>query len=157
MSEAACETVHLRAGRSKSGRPVDEEIRVERLSATQVRVAASPGLLLGVAAGDIIEPDHTGGFRLIERGGNLAVQLHGDTQQVDQALAAALGDLRYRFDGRAKQLTVLTIPVSETFARVEAALNRLCAQVPGSAWYYGNVYDDADGVTPLNWWLPRPA
>ena len=22
-----------------------------------------------------------------------------------------------------------------------------------SAWMYGNVYDPADGETPLNWWL----
>jgi hypothetical protein len=23
---------------------------------------------------------------------------------------------------------------------------------PNCEWYYGNVYDLKDGVTPLNWW-----
>jgi hypothetical protein len=26
------------------------------------------------------------------------------------------------------------------------------ARFPDSIWYYGNVYDPEDGVTPLNWW-----
>jgi hypothetical protein len=30
-------------------------------------------------------------------------------------------------------------------------LGEMMEQFPGSEWYYGNVYDPRDGVTPLNW------
>jgi hypothetical protein len=29
------------------------------------------------------------------------------------------------------------------------------SKYPGCQWIYGNVYDPADGVTPLNWWLDK--
>jgi len=146
-------TITLLAGHKKSGDPVHEELLVDRLSASHVRLVATPGLLLGVAAGDVLELHGSGGYTIIERGGNLGVQVFGDASAVDHALAEALDGLDYRVDGRTPKLTVLTLPVAQGFPAVEKGLNGLCHNVPGSEWYFGNVYDNDDGVTPLNWWV----
>jgi hypothetical protein len=144
--------LNLLAGKKKSGQPVHEEVLVDRLSPGRYRIVASPGLVLGVAAGDVIETiGDEGGFRVVSRGGNLAIQLFGDNCLVDEHLHELSG-LSHAIDGRAQNLTVLTVPVRLGFARVEAALNDFCLRHPGIKWYYGNVYDPTDGVTPLNWW-----
>lgn len=48
-------------------------------------------------------------------------------------------------DGRARGLTVFTIPVSAGFACVEEIFNRLTKRHPEVEWYFGNVYDPVDG------------
>ncbi len=49
------QTLDLRAGVKTSGEPVYEEVLVDGLGNRTYRLAASPGLVLGVAAGDVIE------------------------------------------------------------------------------------------------------
>ena len=49
------------------------------------------------------------------------------------------------------RLLIYSVHVSLGFAAIEALLN--AAMDEQSAWFYGNVYDPADGTTPLNWWL----
>jgi hypothetical protein len=98
-------TIELVAGTRTNGSTVTEEVRVAPLGEGRFRVLQSPGLVLGIAAGDAIE----------------------------------------LLDG-------LTIDVAAGFPALEARLNALVAQFPGCEWYYGNVHDPDDGVTPLNWW-----
>jgi hypothetical protein len=47
---------------------------------------------------------------------------------------------------------VFTVPVSAGFGAVEAAFDGYVRRQPGAEWYFGNVYDERDGMTPLNWW-----
>jgi hypothetical protein len=145
-------TVSLVAGHASSGRPVLEEVLVDRLDADVYRIVATPGLVLGVAAGDTIRVQPDTGFTLLERGRNLAIQVYGPHELADEVVTDvwALGG---SLDGRAKGLTVFTIPVDATFPRVEAIFDGLAARHPEVEWYFGNVYDETDGVTPLNWWL----
>lgn len=123
---------------------------MDQLSVNQFKIVASPGLVLGIAAGDVVETEEDGGFRVISRGGNLAIQLYGDNCLVDEHLHE-LGELSHAVDGRAQGITILTVPVQLGFSRVERVLSEFCRRHSGIRWYYGNVYD-TDGVTPLNWW-----
>jgi hypothetical protein len=67
-------------------------------------------------------------------------------------LAASLGGV---VDGNIERGAVLTIPVATGFSKIEAALSELCQSHSGLEWIYGNVYDPADGKTPLRWWEAR--
>ena len=64
-----------------------------------------------------------------------------------------LEPLNGRLDGRSAQQLVFTVPASAGLAVVESAMTEVVRQFPKTEWYYGNVYDPVDGVTPLNWWL----
>jgi len=148
--------LQLLAGRKSSGEPVHEEVLVDEIAPNRYRVAATPGFVLGIAAGDVIEvSSNKDEFRTIDRGGNLAVHLYGDNCLVDDHLKE-LAELSPAVDGRALDLTVLTISLGFGFDRVEQVLDGFCHRHPGIRWYYGNVYDPTDGVTPLNWWVGRP-
>jgi hypothetical protein len=153
MSESTRQTVRLVAGAKTSGEPVFEEVLVERLPTPgHVRVLASPGLVLDVAAGDVLKVDpESHGFSTVSRGGNLAIQVYGPhaaADSIEQEISAIGG----RIDGRERNLTVFTVPASVGFPAVEKILNSLTARHSEMEWYYGNVYDKDDGVTPLNWW-----
>ncbi len=147
------QTLDLRAGVKTSGEPVYEEVLVDRLGNQTYRLAASPGLVLGVAAGDVIElePADVSKFRILERGGNLAVHVH--TERETAGLASEIAKLGGWLDGQVKNLTIFTVPVSAGFKEIERVFNDFARREGGTEWYYGNVYDPADGATPLNWWV----
>jgi hypothetical protein len=130
-----------------------EEVLVEETDTPSIfRLVATPGLVLGVAAGDKIAVDvDAGSFVIISRGGNIAVQVFGPYDPVD-SLAKEISALGGRMDGRSSGLTVFTIPASVGFEAVERILNAAIESCPELEWYYGNVYSLEDGVTPLNWW-----
>jgi len=92
---------------------------------------------------------------MLARGGNLCIQIFREagtdamTAQAEQA-AASLGG---RLDGEAERVLVATIPVRLGFTKIERVIQDLVDKFPGAQWYYGNVYDPVDGITPLNWWL----
>jgi Domain of unknown function (DUF4265) len=146
-------TVNLLAAKKKSGEPVYEEVLVDHLSESKYKIVATPGIVLGIAAGDLIEVcSDNGEFRIFSRGGNLSIHLYGDNCLVDEHLHE-LSVLSQAIDGRARNLTVLTVPVKIGFSSVEKTLNDFCSRHHEVEWYYGNVYDESDGITPLNWWL----
>ena len=68
-------TVELFVDRTSDGKPFYEEVPVEPIGPDRFRVLASPGLLDGLAAGDVFERRADGRFEVIERSGNLAVQI----------------------------------------------------------------------------------
>ena len=74
-------TINLVVGTNRDGRPFYESILVDVLGENRYRVAASPGLAQGMAAGDEIEltPDERLGYRILKRGGNVSVQFFGTT------------------------------------------------------------------------------
>jgi hypothetical protein len=59
--------LRLKAGRKSSGEPVFEEVLTERLPDGTQRLLPTPGLVLGVAAGDIIEASNDGSSSLSNR------------------------------------------------------------------------------------------
>jgi len=141
------------AGYKPSGAPTLEELLVDDLTGGRYRAVAAPGLALGIAAGDVIaynEKDQT--YEVVERGGNLCVQLYGP-HKVPQELVAEVNRLGGTFDGATEMNSVYSIPVTATFPVVGQLFKDFVAAHPGTEWYYANVYDPADDETPLNWWL----
>jgi hypothetical protein len=144
-------TIQLEAGRRADGRPVLEAVLVDSLGDGLHRLIASPTLVLGLAAGDVIQEAGAGRFEVKSRGGNLAVCVYGDHSLADEVVPDvwALGGV---LDGRAPGATVFTVPVRAGFEKVEQVFNALLDRHPEMEWYYGNVYHPADGTTPLGWW-----
>ncbi|HVV87276.1 MAG TPA: DUF4265 domain-containing protein [Kofleriaceae bacterium] len=148
------EVVLLRAGVSSAGVSVQEEVLAERQGHGRYRVLRSPGLVQGVAADDIIDVDGNGDFHIVIRGGNVSVHVLAirDMPRLEAVLRPALEALGGRLDGKAPKLLVFTVPLSAGFVSIEEALNRTLRGFADAEWYFGNVYDPVDGVTPLNWW-----
>jgi hypothetical protein len=145
-------TVNLAAGTKTTGERVYEEVLVTELPDGNYRLDCTPGLVLGIAAGDYISIDTAKGeFSVLSRGGNLAVQIYGPPE-VALSIKDEVHKLGGRHDGGEKNLTVFTIPAAVGFPSVEALLNSLSSKDARIEWYFGNVYDEKDGVTPLNWW-----
>jgi hypothetical protein len=134
-----------------------QPVPVRRLPEGTVELLRSPGLVQGIAAGDvlrIVDPAK-GTFEVLSRGGNLCVQLFR-AEGIAPVIAWLLGPLRplkARLDGSIDRGCVYTIPVSSGFQAIENVLSAMMAQFPDMEWYYGNVYGP-DGETPLNWWRP---
>jgi uncharacterized protein DUF4265 len=141
-----------------SGQPrLEEALPAEAVEPGRVRLLASPGLVEGVAAGDELEltADEPSGFRVLQRGGQLCIWVYlpepppmGAEERLGRA-ARALGGY---VDGGHNNLRILTVPVTAGFARVETELDAVVAELSGSTWLYGNVYDSRNGGRPLGWW-----
>ena len=107
---------------------------------------------------DIVRVKDDGSFEVVRRGGNLAVHVfaRGLGDHAYSRLEANVEWLGGYLDGGAgtpgATVRVFTVPVSAGFAAVEAAFDSFVSQHPEAQWSFGNVYDPADGVSPLNWW-----
>jgi hypothetical protein len=137
----------------------DEVLPVVDLGGGLLRLLASPGLVEGLAAGDEFElaPDELSGFRVLARGGNLCVwfyfaQAVADRDPTVEDLRSVAERLGGSLDGGYARMVVLTVPLAAGFAAVARAFDGAVARHAGSRWFYGNVYDPADGETPLDWW-----
>ena len=109
----------------------------------------------GVAGGDDIRVlNDDGKFEVVRRGGNLAIQVFANdpVEPLRDELAQQVAKLDGVLDGAIEYGLVFTIPVAAGFQAIESVFNAWVDQHPGWEWYYGNVYDPSDGVTPLNWW-----
>lgn len=141
------------AGYTSSGSCAYENVPAVAQPDGTFLLTGSPGLAQGAAAGDtvILGPDRK--LQVVQRGGNLAVQVLGD--QFDNAqlgdLITAVECLGGRLDGGHDRVRVFTIPVEAGFPAVEAAFARFTSEHRGFEWYFANVYDEVDGLTPLNW------
>jgi uncharacterized protein DUF4265 len=134
-----------------------QPVEVEPLGNGEYRILYSPGLVEGIAAGDVIHVTDPGLglFDVLVRGGNVAVKL-GAPEPLEPSLAAVCADVEAlggRLDGAIERAAVWTIPVSAGFAQIEKAMAAAVARIPGAEWWYGNVYDDEG--KPLGWWMGR--
>jgi Domain of unknown function (DUF4265) len=147
-------TVQILAGYSTQGRPAYEEVHVELHEGDRYRLLQSPGLALGIAAGDVFTINSGGEFTVVERGHNLCIQIFSEVglAALEQVATPAFAKVGGRLDGQASKELVYTISVEVGFPVIEATLASVKARFPFMEWYYGNVYDPADGVTPLGWW-----
>lgn len=147
-------TIHLVAGAGSAGQVVREVVLVRQSSPDTYEVLASPGLVLGVAAGDTIRLTAPGEFDVVARGGNVCVQLFrgSGVAEVEELATRRLSSVGGWLDGRSAKQLVYTVPASAGFGPLEQALGQVVARFPDVEWFYGNVYDPKDGVTPLDWW-----
>jgi hypothetical protein len=153
--------VRLLVALGPSARPVYEDVSARPTANGGWVLGTSPGLALGAAAGDVVEVDRDGTFRVISRGGNVAVHVGAPAAANSQrdALTQAIRALGGWLDSRGwtrdgtSSLSVYTIPVAAGFPAIQGALDAFSSAAPGSEWYYANVYDPVDDKTPLNWWL----
>jgi hypothetical protein len=106
----------------------------------------------------VIELDHAleSGFRLVSRARNLAVIVVFEKPEDKSAQAKRLEEsvqpIGGVVDGGPARVLVLTVPVSSGFQAVEKLLAAFIREVPGTHWWYGNVYEAGDPSRPLNWW-----
>lgn len=150
--------IQLFAGNRNDGSEVFESVLAEQLSETDFRLLKTPGLVIGLAKDDAFQLMDSGRYKISRRGGNLAIQFFFPSSVANPKEFALeqLTSLGASLDGEDAQLLVFSIPVAEGFPQIEERLNRITQRFPGLEWYYGNVYDPADGVTPLNWWISSP-
>lgn len=167
--EGVAPTLHipLIAGYSPDGEGIVEQVAVTpvgadgkptaaRTTPAQYRLLHSPAFVRGLASGDRISFPATNdvGYELIQRSGNLCLRVlsKSNIDDVIQALTPEIELLDGILDIQTPRLLVYSIHVSIGFQAIELLLDRISGQFAGTLWYYGNVYDPADGVTPLDWW-----
>jgi len=154
------QTLALVAGYRPDGEAILERVHVEAVTdvkaGDEYRLLKSPAFLRGLASGDRIRfpVRNEAGFELRKRSGNLSIRIlrKDNMDEVAQILTPELELLDGTLDLQTPRLLVYSIHVSIGFQAVEILLDRIVGQFPGAVWYYGNVYDPADGVTPLDWW-----
>lgn len=136
-----------------------ERLEVELLGPNRYRLVHSPGLVDGIAAGDEIElsDEERLGYRVVKRSGNLCVWMVYPSPQAmmhpsSMDLKASVERMGGILDGGTKRSLIFTIPVAVGWEPIRAVFDAAVQRAEGSAWLYGNVYDPADGETPLNWW-----
>jgi hypothetical protein len=131
-----------------------EPIHVEPLGGSRYRVMYTPGLVYGIAAGDEIEAaESEGTFRVLERGGNVAVRVLSEEPlgELPEILAAEVShQLGGTLDGRLNRGAAFTVPIKVGFSRIESLLASFVSKHPGTLWEYGNIYDENN--QPLDWW-----
>ncbi len=159
--------ISLIAGYKPDGEAIIESVAVVRLPSpaqnTEMqangelyRLVGSPAFVRGLAGGDRIRfpSESANGYELIKRSGNLSIRVlrKDNIGEVLQALTPEIELLDGALDLETPRLLVYSIHVSIGFQAIEVLLDRISGQFPGTLWYYGNVYDPKDGVTPLDWW-----
>lgn len=144
--------LHLRFGTRADGSPRLEPVHAEPLGGLRFRLANSPGWTYGVAAGDEVErTDDHGGFKVIRRGGNVAVRLFSTAALRRDHIETLESQVRERLggwcDGQLEdRARVFTIPPTTGFEQIEALFDSFVhnASIAADAveWEYGNVHDD---------------
>jgi hypothetical protein len=159
MSQPEVTEIDLPICHNESDRPATEIIEAIRLCPHQFKILYSPGMVEGVAKGDVIELSDTDpkGFTVVSRAGNLCVWFYFREQGCNQGpdgdrVRAAIEKFGGVCDGGGNTNLVFSVPASFGFPAVEALFNDLMAQYPGSSWLFGNVYDPWNDFKPLGWW-----
>ena len=131
-----------------------QPVEVEPLGNDEYRILWSPGLVEGIAAGDVIRltDSRRGLFDVLVRGGNVAVKFvtREPIEAVLPSISADLEAIGGRLDGAIEKAAVWTVPAAAGFGEIERIMTAAVSRMPGSGWWYGNVYDDFG--KPLLWW-----
>jgi hypothetical protein len=136
-----------------------EVLEVDPVALDRCRLLHSPAFVDGLAAGDVIALDESerSGFRLISRADNLALIVAFEAEE-DRSTASverlgkAIEAIGGTNDGGPARMLVFSIPVRAGFATVETLMKAFVEELPGTSWWYGNVYEVGDPARPLNWW-----
>ena len=146
------------AGIDEDEQPVFESVKVEILDPARhtVRLLHSPVFARNLASGDhvrVINPA-AAEYELERRSGNLCVRVmrRNNIEAVAHELVPALEKLGGKLDVQTDSALIFSVHFSIGFTAIEELLNKACEQHSETVWYYGNVYDPNDGVTPLKWW-----
>jgi len=148
-------TITLPGQRNSAGEVVREELDAVALDDGSFRLTVSPGAVEGLAAGDVVRLDGDGPFELVRRSGNLCIWVlpgKGDEESCARELGPRVEALGGFLDGGNIGMLIFTVPIAAGFTAVERVLDAHVAEHDGTEWYFGNVYDPRDGVTPLYWW-----
>lgn len=146
------------AGYNAEGDTILEQISVQPVPEAEgeFRLMKSPAFARGLASGDRIRypADTVNGFELVRHSGNLSVRVlrKQGLDELELALTPEMEMLDGTLDHQTPGLLVYSIHVSIGFNQIETLMDRILGQFTDAVWYYGNVYDPQDGVTPLNWW-----
>jgi len=143
----------LYVGDCSDGSPAYESVHLAPTNKGTYKVLFTPGLAYDIAAEDEIELFDGGRYRVITRGGNLAVRVFSETQFDDsseQLINAVVTELSGRLDGRIDRGLAFTIPVRAGFPAVQKVFGEYLQTNPAAVWEYGNVYDE--NGTPIEWW-----
>jgi hypothetical protein len=124
---------------------VTELLPVQVVGPNRYRLAASPGLVEGLAAGDEIElaPEAARGYLLRQAGGNLCVWVFFSAPETELAFAVEQLSERVRqlggwLDGGTAQSLIFTIPDAVGLPRLEEVFHQAEREglIPG--WMYGH-------------------
>ena len=140
--------VQLLAGTDSQGMPVLEKLEVKRHEQEGTyELLHSPLFVRDLAAGDVFncEDDNPASYKVIKRSGKLAVRVFckDNPEELESTLTPEVEKL---------DALVYSVHVNIGFGEIERLFDNAIADTQGSIWYYGNIYDREDGVTPLNWW-----
>lgn len=149
--------IQLVAGSDNQGMPVLEKLEVKpAVEAGTFELLRSPLFVRDLAAGDIFtcNEDNPADYRVLRRSGNLAIRLFrkDNIDEVDQALTPEVEKLDGCLDLATERALVYSLHVNIGFGHIEKLFDGMMARYPDSVWYYGNIYDRQDGVTPQHWW-----
>ena len=127
-----------------NGKPDFEPVLVDRIEGERYRVLFSPGLAYGVAAGDEIEVDPDGRFKVVARGGNLAVRFlcASGTTGIEQKLTEQVVSIGGRLDGRVRNGLAYTVPATVGRGVIGELFGAAKRETPEALWEYGNVYEE---------------
>jgi hypothetical protein len=150
--------VHLLAGHKADGDRVLEAVPAAPAGEPSTfRLTATPGLVEGTAAEDIVRVEADGSFDVVRRG---ATSLSMCSRAASPM--RPIPTSKRTWSGSADSSMARWHPPSDR-SRVHGPrrgwlrgrrgrFQRLRQEHPEARWSFGNVYDPADGVTPLNRW-----
>lgn len=149
--------VELYAGERPDGQPVLETVQVWMMEEEHCHeLIHSPLFARNVAAGDVVrlEKGRTGRFEVLKRSGKLALRVisKASIEALAEELTPRVEKLDGSLDIRTERALSYSLHVNIGFSAIEALFDEVMSRYPDTVWYYGNIYDPRDGVTPLNWW-----
>ncbi len=149
--------LQLPAGMDAAGNPVLEHAEAYALTkANHYELIRSPLFIRNLARGDIfhLNPHRPQDISVILRSGMLALRVFrkAGLDELEAQLSPEVEKLGGSLDIRSERGLSYSLHVNTGFAPIEALFDGMMADFAGSVWYYGNIYDPADGMTPLHWW-----
>ncbi|WP_431676222.1 DUF4265 domain-containing protein [Kitasatospora sp. KL5] len=135
--------IRLLAGRNSAGRPVFEVLPARMLGEHSFELSGSPGLVLGCAAGDVLQVADDGTFEVTGRGANVCIQAYRggpfspeELAGLEAGLAALNGLAEAPTDRR---FIVGTVARVVGFPAIERVMNNWASGVDNAEWWFGNA------------------
>ena len=149
--------LQLLAGEDASGQAVMEQLEAFAMEEKGCfELIRSPLFVRNLAAGDVfrLQEGSKGRFTIVRRSGKLAIRVFSreDVEGLALNLSPEVEKLDGSLDLQTPRALVYSLHVNIGFSAIEQLFDSFMTRYPDTVWYYGNIYDPQDGVTPLNWW-----